>query len=99
MDKNGFEDIKLNVWAVSAGGELAGVQLVSLAGSQLPSAWVRSWIPPGQPWIQKWLADAGPLRTAGLQRGLRADLSRLKFVRRVRAADCATSQSNRVVPW
>jgi hypothetical protein len=62
MDKNGFEDIKLNVWAVSAGGELAGTQLVSLAApsSERLGAFMDA---SGQPWIQKWLADAGPLRT------------------------------------
>jgi hypothetical protein len=62
MDKNGFEDIKLNVWAVSAGGELAGTQLVSLAApsSERLGAFIDAT---GEPWIQKWLADAGPLRT------------------------------------
>lgn len=62
MDKNGFEDIKLNVWAVSAGGEMAGTQLVSLAApnSERLGAFMDA---SGQPWIQKWLADAGPLRT------------------------------------
>jgi len=62
MDKNGFEDIKLNVWAVSAGGDLAGVQLVSLQApnSERLGAFMDA---SGQPWIQKWLADAGPLRT------------------------------------
>ena len=62
MDKNGFEDIKLNVWAVSAGGELAGTQLVSLAApsSERLGAFMDA---SGQPWLQKWLADAGPLRT------------------------------------
>jgi hypothetical protein len=62
MDKNGFEDIKLNVWAVSVGGDLAGVQLVSLQapnGERLGAFIDAS----GQPWIQKWFADAGPLRT------------------------------------
>jgi hypothetical protein len=62
MDKNGFEDIKLNVWAVSAGGELAGTQLVSLAApnAERLGAFMDA---SGQPWIQQWLADAGPLRT------------------------------------
>jgi hypothetical protein len=62
MDKNGFDDIKLNVWAVSAGGDLAGVQLVSLQApnSERLGAFMDA---SGQPWIQKWLADAGPLRT------------------------------------
>lgn len=61
MDKNGFDDIKLNVWAVSAGGDLAGVQLVSLQApnSERLGAFMDA---SGQPWIQKWLADAGPLR-------------------------------------
>jgi hypothetical protein len=61
MDKNGFEDIKLNVWAVSAGGEMAGTQLVSLAApdSERLGAFMDA---SGQPWIQKWLADAGSLR-------------------------------------
>jgi hypothetical protein len=62
MDKNGFDDIKLNVWAVSAGGDLAGVQLVSIQApnSERLGAFMDA---SGQPWIQKWLADAGPLRT------------------------------------
>ena len=62
LDKNGFEDIKLNVWAVSAGGELAGVQVVSL---QVPNAdRLGAFLDAtGQPWIQKWVADAAPLRT------------------------------------
>ena len=62
MDKNGFEDIKLNVWAVSAGGERAGTQLVSLAAPDRErlAAFIDA---SGQPWLQKWLADAGPLRT------------------------------------
>ena len=62
MDKNGFEDIKLNVWAVSAGGERAGTQLVSLAAPNRErlAAFIDA---SGQPWLQKWLADAGPLRT------------------------------------
>jgi hypothetical protein len=52
----------LNVWAVSAGGELAGTQLVSLAApnSERLGAFIDA---SGQPWIQKWLADAGSLRT------------------------------------
>ena len=62
LDKNGFEDIKLNVWAVSAGGERAGTQLVSLwaPNSERMGAFLDA---SGQPWIQKWLADAGSLRT------------------------------------
>jgi hypothetical protein len=62
LDKNGFEDIKLNVWAVAAGGELAGVQLVSL---QAPNAdRLGAFLDAtGQPWIQKWVADAASLRT------------------------------------
>ena len=62
LDKNGFEDIKLNVWAVSAGGELAGVQLVSLQApnAERLGAFLDST---GQPWIQKWVADAASLRT------------------------------------
>jgi hypothetical protein len=61
MDKNGFEDIKLNVWAVSAGGQLVGAQLVSLAASDADrlGAFMDA---SGQPWIQEWLTDAGPLR-------------------------------------
>ena len=62
MDKNGFEDIKLNVWVVSAGGERAGTQLVSLVAPNRErlAAFVDA---SQQPWLQKWLADAGPLRT------------------------------------
>jgi hypothetical protein len=62
LDKNGFEDIKLNVWAVSAGGELAGVQLVSLQApdAERLGAFLDAT---GQPWIQKWVADAASLRT------------------------------------
>jgi hypothetical protein len=62
MDKNGFEDIKLNVWAVSAGGERAGTQLVSLAAPDRErlAAFIDA---SGQPWLANWLADAGPLRT------------------------------------
>ena len=62
LDKNGFEDIKLNVWAVSAGGELAGVQLVSLQApnAERLGAFLDST---GQPWLQKWVADAASLRT------------------------------------
>jgi hypothetical protein len=62
LDKNGFEDIKLNVWAVSAGGERAGTQLVSLAAPNRErlAAFIDA---SGQPWIESWLADAGPLRT------------------------------------
>jgi hypothetical protein len=62
LDKNGFEDIKLNVWAVTAGGELAGVQLVSLQApnAERLGAFLDSG---GQPWIQKWVADAASLRT------------------------------------
>jgi hypothetical protein len=62
LDKNGFEDIKLNVWVVSAGGERAGTQLVSLAAPNRER--LAAFIDASQqPWLQKWLADAGPLRT------------------------------------
>ena len=62
MDQNGFEDIKLNVWVVSAGGERAGTQLVSLAAPNRER--LAAFIDASQqPWLQKWLADAAPLRT------------------------------------
>ena len=53
--------VEENTRALGA-SELAGVQLVSLAApnSERLGAFMDA---SGQPWIQKWLADAGPLRT------------------------------------